>query len=74
MERQAGGVGVSHRGGFGACAAGGDRRNRVDSPVSSALPAVAVQMRCPPGRGQTGPHTGAAVGPTDHSGGGAALA
>ena len=69
MERQAGGVGVSHRGG-----SGGDRRNRVDSPVSSPLPAVVVPLRRRTGRGQTGPHTGAAVGPTDHTGGGAALA
>jgi hypothetical protein len=70
MERQAGGVGVSHRGGLGASTPVAIAGTRADSPVSSALPVVAVQLRCRPGRGRTVPRTGAAVGPTDHLGGG----
>jgi hypothetical protein len=55
MERQADGVGVSHTGGFGAWTPVANAGTGADSPVSSALPAVAVQLRRPPGRGQTVP-------------------
>jgi hypothetical protein len=73
MERQAGVGSVSHDGGVGAWTPVANVGTGADSAVS-ALPAVAAQRRRPPGRGQTVPRTRAAVGPTDHSGGGAALA
>jgi hypothetical protein len=74
MERQAGGVGVSRGGGVGAWTPLAQVRQGVDSQVPSAPSVVVVQLRRRLGRGQTGPHAGAAVGPIDHSGGGAALA
>jgi hypothetical protein len=74
MERQTGGVGVSHRGGLGASTPVAIVGTRVDAPVSSALPVNAVQLRHPAGRGRIVRRMGAAVGLTDHLGGGAALA